>query len=319
MALKKLDAYGIKMADLKKVVTALNKSGLLKTEIVMKKVGQSGPALLTAFITGIDTIADDATADIPEVVADFYEAIPQEVYDDDKDNGVAADEKRPADTPKKSKGKKGKTKDTPEEKAEKAEKAADATDADTDADTDKGAGSDTDTVVESECPTFKTGWDDKEEDCVECANEFPAEYDACKAAVTAKAKTPKKGKGKAKAKDGAAPKPKKAAGKRTCYGHMIGSMAGCIDEMVAAGTTKEDMVKTLEAPPFNRDKVKAAAKIAGHILVLVNQKGITIEEDKKGVIKGNEQYTEGQTAENTGSMHDAKPEKPAKKAKGGKK
>jgi len=183
-------------------------------------------------------VPDDNIADIPTDVSVYYDAIPQEAFDDD-------------DAPDKEEG--------------------------------EGA-------VESDCPVFMTGYDESEADCQDCADTTPDEFEACKEAVTTKAKAKAKKKGKGK--------PSKDAGKRTRYGHMPGSMAGCIDDMVFDGNTKEAMAETL-VKEFGRDKDKATAKVTGHLAVLVSNKGVTIKEKKDGVLKAKEKYSEGYDKDNT--------------------
>lgn len=147
--------------------------------------------------------------------------------------------------------------------------------------------------VESDCPAFLTGCDDNEPDCQECATDTPEEYEACKEATTVKATKKKAKKEKTKAA-------KKGAGKRSRYGHMPGSMAGCIDDMVYEGATKEAIGKAL-MKKFKRSKERATSKVNSHLLTLANKKGITIKEKKDGSVKAKEKYAEGFNKDNTAS------------------
>lgn len=295
MGLKALKDYGLKFKEVKAMVTLMNDSKL--AEPVVVKVGMTGEEILSSFITAVDSVPDDRTGDIPAEVQKYYNALPQEVFsDDDSGAGVGPDEKRAATTPKVSKEQKVVEKDdapvtTPENTPEEVVTF--------DADLEAAQEASTEAIVESECPTFKKGWDPNEADCQECATDYPDEYAYCeKASKEAKGATTKTGKKAGKKKvEGAATTEKKAPGKRSRYGHMPTSMAGRIDNMVYAGGTKESMVKTLMTE-FKRDEAKATNKLNSHLLCLLNQKGITIKETD-GVLKAVEEFTTGQNAENT--------------------
>lgn len=283
MALQKLKEYGLEFKELKKVTAALNATGLVGSIAV---VGKKGEILLSEFCTAVDAIADDVLKSgnhKGEAWYVYYEAVPQEFFDDDADNGVKADQKRPIDTPKVS--------DPPVETEPKGEVPEEVEPEPEDEPINP--------KVTSDCPTFRTGWDPKEEDCVACALDFPEEHDTCKLEVErAAAKPKKKGKkkaGKKKADGTPAPRP---AGKRTRYGHMPTSMAGHIDDMVYEGKTKGQMVDHLVAN-FERTKEKANAKASSHLLTLGGKKGITITDIGDGVLKATEEYTAGQDASNT--------------------
>ncbi|RLI66858.1 MAG: hypothetical protein DRO67_00345 [Candidatus Asgardarchaeum californiense] len=155
MGLGKLKDYGLKFKELKEVCVSLNEAGIAPAVTV--KVGTKGEDMLSSFMDAIEAVEDKDVKNIPAEVSAYYDAIPQEAFDDD-DNTVTQSD----------------SKGEPVEEQEEQEE-----------------------VVESDCPSFLTGCDDTEPDCQECKKDMPDEYSACKKATEAKAskKSKKKSKG----------------------------------------------------------------------------------------------------------------------------
>ena len=314
--LKQIKEYGIKFTDLKAACAALNEADLLEEKIATK-VGIKGEAMLVAFLDYIDSIPTKKTKLIPAVAADLYNGLPQAVFSDiagdedvddaDEDDAdvVAASQVDPgedddeeddheADAPPPKK----KAAAKPAKKAAPAKKKAAPVDEDADEDETPEAEADEDDGVTSECPTFKSGWDEKEDDCQECAREFNAEYEACKkvcAALNVKAKD-KKAKAKTKIRkqtDG----PKVKLMKRSRYGHAPYTMSGRIDDMVWEGATRVAIIKNL-VKDFKREEAKAAAKLNAHVAYLRSTLGIEVLEEG-GVFSTEVEFAAGYSAENT--------------------
>jgi hypothetical protein len=266
-----LKDFGIKFKDLKGAAKALNAAKL--TDEISVKVGVSGGEMLVAFIDAIDLVPADKTADIPAEAAEFYNNLPDEVFTalDDEDEDEADEDEEI------------------EEDVEEDEEVEEDVEEDVDEEEVEG-GEGAEEEVTSECPVFKEGWNDEEEDCQDCSKETPDEYEACKKEVKAKAKAKKTRKKKT------APKAENE-GKRSRYGHMPTSMAARIDDLVYQGGTREEIVKCI-AKEFDRDEKRAASKVNSHIRTLITRKGITITDNDKGV-KAKEKYAEGYTKENT--------------------
>jgi hypothetical protein len=288
MAIQALKEYKINFKELKDVCKSLNESGLAKEQIEVK-VGIKGEAMLLAFLEAIDSIPTKKAEEVPEDVAAFYDALPQEVFDDAGAEEADARDAEEADVePDEVEEEADVEPDEVEEEVEEAEEATDG--------------------VTSECPTFKTGWDPNEDDCKGCNSDYPNEYEACKAACEAAKAAPKagKGKGKGKAKTTRKPKdpnapaktPKKPALKRTRYGHAPNTMSGYIDDVVFAGEKRSTIIKKL-MKKFARDERKATTKLNAHIGYLKSMKGITINETEDGEIKAVEEYAAGYDENNT--------------------
>ncbi len=158
MALKSLKSYGLKFKELQGCAKELNEAELAPA--IKVSVGVKGEDLLSSFMDAIEQIPDKQMKDIPKDVSIYYDAIPQEAFDDDADSGGAPE--------------------TPEDKEVKEVEVA------------------KEDEVTSSCPVFKKGWDDNEPDCKECKEDTNDEYEACKKAVKAKGKTKKAKKDKAK-------------------------------------------------------------------------------------------------------------------------
>jgi len=140
--------------------------------------------------------------------------------------------------------------------------------------------------VESKCPTFGDH-NPAEEDCIACANDFPEENAACIAA-TEQNKKAGKGKGK-KSKGSGTSKPRTA--KKSRYGHIPGTMAGDIDDLLYLGGNIEDFTKII-ASRHDRTEGKARAKIRAHAGYLVKLRGLKIE-DKEGYMKCDTEFLKG--------------------------
>lgn len=265
MAFKPLKEYGLKFKELKATCKLLNDSDLLAAPISIK-VGVSADNMLSSFMDAVESIPDDKMADIPADVSTYYAELPQEVFDD-----------------------------APLPEAEGVEEGSDAGAIEGGEDTGEGTtteGEEGGDEISSDCPVFGTGHDEDEADCQTCGKDTKAEYDACVVASKAAKKKAKKG----KAKDGAKKAP---SGKRTCYGHMPGSMSGHIDGMVSAGASKADIIKSLTEEPFKREEAKAGSKLTAHLKRLTTKLGIEISEKKDGSLKATPKYAEGRNAENT--------------------
>jgi exosome complex component RRP41 len=288
-----LKDFGIKFKDLKGAAKALNAAKL--TDEISVKVGVSGGEMLVAFIDAIDLVPADKTADIPAEAAEFYNNLPDEVFtalDDEDEDEADEDEEIEEDV---------EEDEEVEEEVEEDEEVEESVDEEPEEDVDEEpeedvneeeveGGEGAEEEVTSECPVFKEGWNDEEEDCQDCSKETPDEYEACKKEVKAKAKAKKTRKKKT------APKAENE-GKRSRYGHMPTSMAARIDDLVYQGGTREEIVKCI-AKEFDRDEKRAASKVNSHIRTLITRKGITITDNDKGV-KAKEKYAEGYTKENT--------------------
>jgi len=250
MALKELKEYGIKFKDLKKVCNSLNDADI--TDIIPTKVGVKGVDMLQAFLEAVEATPKVSIDEIPDDVKEFYDALPQKVFDD-------------AD---------------PDE-----EDNTEEVDLDEEDNTEEAA-----SEVESDCPTFGTGWNPKEKDCKACKKDTPDEYKECKT-LTKEAKKKAKKKSKKSGRKG-------RKGTRTRYGHMPGMMAGAIDDLVYEGNTVADMIKFL-MDKFDKTEAQAKNKVTAHISYLEKNKGITIKKNKKGVLKAKEAYADGFGPENT--------------------
>lgn len=308
--MKTLKEYGVELSTLKKEVKALNDVGILSEKI---KVTGKGPEILARFLVTISELPDAQLESIPKSVNDFYESLPQAVFDDlgadladdeaeeteddaveteeveetaePEDNDEAEEEvtepeeDEPVEEEKKV-NKKGK-KDKKSKKAEKEE---------TGDETEEGDNTEGSTVT-SDCPAFKTGCNPDEDDCKNCADEFPDEFAACKEGTEKKAK--KKAKKAARKKGGTPRKPKL----RTRYGHIVGTMSGDIDNLLWEGGPIAEMAETI-AKKHKREVPAAQAKIRGHIKHLMKNKGIEVT-NEDDVLKAVQEFAEGYTAENT--------------------
>ena len=270
--LKPLKKYGIKRKELRTSCIELNDAAISDVPAIPVGTKVKGPDLLLSFLNAIDTIPDDCAEDIPETVASFYKGLPQAVYDDeDSGDGVGADEPRKEETAKTTK----KSTKAKEKKAKKKVEAEEEAVAD----------------VTSDCPSFKKNFNAEDTECVACKKDFPDEYDACSAVCNAKAE------------EEAASKPsarKKTIGKRTRYGHQIGSMCGLVDDMVWKGMTEKAMIKKI-MKKFDRSERLASGRVMPHINNLVKKGLATFEEREDNIIKTVEEFAEGFNAENTGS------------------
>lgn len=269
---KELKEYGVKFKDLKGVSGSLNDAGIAGAQI--KVVGVKGADMLAAFLNAIESVPDKSVGEIPKDASDFYDALPDSVFDDAPVETEAVTKKTAAPSKAKAKAKADKkVKDTKKGKGKADKKAKEAV--------AKGS------KVESDCPGFLTSCNDEEENCQDCAKQFVKEYTACKDACQAKAKAEAK-----------ASKRTTTPGKKTRYGHSLNTMTGQIDDLLWAGKTKE-AIATAVAKRFDRTPAKAASCLRGHLKRMIRLAVITLEEREDGVLKAENEYAEGFTKENT--------------------
>jgi len=280
MSLKKLKDYKLTFKELKAACTELNDSELADPIVV--KVGTKGEVMLVAFLDAVDSISKKKVKNIPANVSAFYDGLSQEVFDDADDDDATADD---ADA----------TADDADATADDDDDATADDDDDATADDDDDAtADDADATADdadapdSDCPTFLTGWDDGEDDCQECKKEYKDEYTACKKATKKAAKADAKKK----------PAGNKAPGKRTRYGHVLGSMNEDVDNMLWKGAKREAIVAVL-VKTHKREERLAVNKVSGHIAHLKNNRGITVTENKKGILKADKEFSKGYDKDNT--------------------
>ena len=276
MGTKSLKTYGVTFSVLKKMSTTLNALGI--ADEISTKVGTKGVDMLDGFLDAIASIPDAMLAEIPDEVAAFYNALPQELFSD----SLEPEDTRPI-------------RRLLPHKLTAANACAEPATAPI---PDPKALSD----IESDCPAFGEGWDPSEHDCKMCAKEMTEEHDECKRLVlNAQAKEKEKAAKRAKKNGGKPTNGNKIVhkGKRTRYGHMPKTMSGCIDDLVHEGRTIEEITRVL-VERFDRDEDKARRKARSHIRHLVNKVGITVTvDDETGVIQAEEEYAEGYSSGNT--------------------
>jgi hypothetical protein len=79
-------------------------------------------------------------------------------------------------------------------------------------------------------------------------------------------------------------KPKAPTAQRGRFGHLVGSMANALDDLLAKGTTREAAVAVLMRD-FGRDAAHARTKFVGHVRYLPVHRGVAVSVSKDGTYK----------------------------------
>lgn len=297
--MKTLKELGLTFKDVKAVCGSFNDCQLAETKI--RLVGITGEAMIVELIARIDAVADEDMNKIPKDVQDFYEALPDEVFNinikpvelaapvvppvseqtgDERvvPSGRRVEDKGPAgrkeeapaiaETPKKGGAKKG-TK-VPAEVPETPV----VTPAEPTAET-------------STCPDFGTGFAEGAQVCIVCGQDFPAEHINCKRTM----------RGVPVPEPAPAKKPSLGVMKSR-YGHRINTMAGCIDDMIWAGT-KLTKIAARVVKWYGKSPEATTAAVLRHIKYLPNARGINTVIAEDGTAKSDKEFSTGQNAQNT--------------------
>ncbi len=272
---------------IRKAVKQLNETGYTRTPV--RWVGLKSIDVLQNFIFAIHDLGKQDAMALPNEVKKFYHSIPQQIFTDISTHHWDVERYRPQQESD-LKAELGILKPVPAEKIIPTEEELFE---------EELKRVDTYPDVDSTCPTFKSGWSERDKICKQCKIDFPEEYEACKEVTGDVNKKLKRTRLKA---------PKSAILKDailSCYGHRLGTMAGDIDEMLQKGVTEKDAVMIL-CERHNRSKERALSKFKSHMSTLYKTKGITVTLED-GIYQATQKYGKYLDEKNTASSLSRKP------------